>query len=555
MNTSFEKNYKKIFTAVFITTGLFLSALIIILVYFETSRANDTLLEKQANYYLNEKKTTINKFIKDHYEIVSAFSNNDFYFNYLEQNSYNNFQLFLRTIHSYNKNIKNITYTNSEGDELIKLKRYKPNSTFILNHEQNLMNISSSQTFKNILLLENGDLYISKIKQNAQYTVNNKENKKDNKYEISIGYKIYENFELIGVFILDLYVDDILKDIVNTSNFDVYITDNNSCLYATNKKDTLTSTKNNCIKTDFQANSNTEIYKAKDQILTLSIVQNKEVTDFFSNLNKTYIAIFIIIIVLSFLLSSYLSDIPRKLNQKIKEQKKMFIQQSKFAAMGEMISVISHQWRQPLNEITVLIDEIKLKHQYNILSHDELEQLANEIYDSTDYMSNTIEDFNNFFKPSKDKQNFTISSILTETQNLLSSRLSKFKVNLQINIQDNHLSYIGYKNELKQVIINIINNAIDALDERLVPNKAITIDINKLETHIKITIEDNAGGIPIEIIDDIFNPYFSTKTEKNGTGLGLYISKLIIENNMQGEIDVENINKGAKFSILLPLEN
>lgn len=167
-------------------------------------------------------------------------------------------------------------------------------------------------------------------------------------------------------------------------------------------------------------------------------------------------------------------------------------------------------------------------------------------------MSNTIEDFNNFFKLSKDKHDFTILSIINETQNLLSSRITKFNVNLNIELQNNNLSYNGYKNELKQVIINIINNAIDALIERDIENKNINIKIQKQDEKLQILIEDNAGGIPIEIIDDIFNPYFFTKTEKNGTGLGLYISKLIIENNMQGDIDVQNYNEGAKFIINLP---
>lgn len=223
--------------------------------------------------------------------------------------------------------------------------------------------------------------------------------------------------------------------------------------------------------------------------------------------------------------------------------------------MGEMISVISHQWRQPLNEVSVIIDEIKLKHQYQVLTQEELDYLTNEVYDSVDYMSNTIEDFNNFFKPNKEKENFIISNVIEESLSLVKSRINNLEVIVHTNFTDKNIKYFGYRNELKQVLINIINNAIDVLEDKNENKRDLNINIFKDESSVFIKISDNAGGIPIEIIDDIFNPYFTTKSEKNGSGIGLYIAKLIIENNMHGEITADNNTKGAEFTIKLPINN
>ena len=548
MTPSFEKDYKKIFTIVFVASGLFLSILITFLIYTETTYSNNSVLKQQAEYYLDTRKSSINNYIKEHYEVISSFSSNDFFYNYLEQSKYNDFQLFLRTIHSYNQNIKNITYTSSTGEEKIKLKRYKQGSSFILNHEQDLNSLKNTKLFKNIISLENGDIYLSNVNFNKDY-----EDKNSNKYELTIGYKIYEDFELIGVFILDIYLDNIFKQTVDNPNFNLYITDEKGCLYETNNKDINTSTLDECKKIDINVLDSRQLYKKNNHILTLYIENNTNSNSFFVKLNYTYILMFIVILIISYLLSSYLADIPRKLNDKIKEQKKLFVQQSKFAAMGEMISVISHQWRQPLNEITVIVDEIKLKHQYKVLTDEEMDYLTKEIYDSADYMSNTIEDFNNFFKPNKDKEEFEFKLLLDESMNLLKSRINKLDVNLKVELIPNDLKYVGFKNELKQVILNIINNAFDALDENNIENKNVKISVSKTTENIIISIEDNAGGIPDNILENIFNPYFSTKTEKNGTGLGLYISKVIIENNMNGKISVTSEQNNSEFKISLPL--
>lgn len=544
---SFSKNYRQVFAIVFVLTGVFLTGLISVLIYIQTTSENKKIEKKEATYFTDVKQHKVNDFVKNHLEIIASFANNDFYYNYIDNYKYTYFQMFLRSIQSYTKSIKNITYVNSNGEELIKLKRYQPDSTFILNHVNDLRNVKHTELYKKIIRLENGDIFVSNIKKNKE-----KNDPNDNNLELSIGYKIYDDYELVGIFILDLYVDELLKEIVDTSNFNAYIIDENKCVLASNNKE-LSLDNQDCLKLNFEEISNITIYKTPSQELKLYLSSIKNSEDFLSEFSNTYIFVLVIVIILSLLLSSFLADIPKKLNEQIIDQKKMFVQQSKFAAMGEMISVISHQWRQPLNEVTVIIDEIKLKYQYKILTQEELDYLTNEIYDSVDYMSNTIEDFNNFFKPNKEKQTFIVYTIFEETLSLIKSRINNLEVKVNFDVQNKNLMYLGYKNELKQVLLNVLNNALDALDDKNISDKKIDIIITEKTNTLELSIKDNGGGVPIEIIDDIFNPYFSTKSDKNGTGIGLYIAKVIIENNMHGEIDVENIDYGAKFTIKLPI--
>ena len=228
----------------------------------------------------------------------------------------------------------------------------------------------------------------------------------------------------------------------------------------------------------------------------------------------------------------------------------MLSQQSRLAQMGEAISMIAHQWRQPLNNLNglVLLMDLKLSKQREI-KHNLLEEEFNEIETITAYMSNTIDDFRDFFKPEKEKVSFCLNETIKSTIRLLQPIL-KYDA-IKIHYTDNKkIELFGYPNELGQVLINIINNAKDALvSNNQHKEKNIYISLFQEQNSITITIQDNAGGISPEIIDHIFDPYFSTKLKKNGTGLGLYISKMVIEEHMNGKLSVTNGEKGAMFRV------
>jgi signal transduction histidine kinase/ABC-type nitrate/sulfonate/bicarbonate transport system substrate-binding protein len=245
-------------------------------------------------------------------------------------------------------------------------------------------------------------------------------------------------------------------------------------------------------------------------------------------------------------------QIALEIEKNINQQAIMF-QQARFAEMGEMISMITHQWRQPLNHISILINNLFLKYKIDKLNEDIVSDIKKQFQQNIVYMSKTIDDFQNFFKPQQQKEKFFIIDLVNDTLLLIKPLFDRKKITFDIQIDEN-ISYYGYKSELGQVILNILNNAKDAFLVRNIEDKYIKIQLVKTSDEILcILIEDNAGGIPNDIINKVFDPYFSTKSSKNGTGLGLYIAKIIITDHFKGKINAENIDKGVKFEILLPI--
>ena len=250
----------------------------------------------------------------------------------------------------------------------------------------------------------------------------------------------------------------------------------------------------------------------------------------------------------------------KEMESKLKEKEILLIQKSKMAAMGEMIENIAHQWRQPLSLISVVSSTLLLqkKLDMHIPKDQECEQLT-KIGDTVNYLSQTIDDFRSFFKEKKLKENFLLEDSYKKVLNLMSSNFKAMQIDVIENIENVEIE--TFENELIQVIMNILTNAKDVLlskgnDFR----KLIFIEIYKENDKSIFSIKDNAGGIPIENIEKIFEPYFTTKGDE-GTGIGLHMSKEIIQNHMNGELKVENSTfdyqgkeyKGAKFTIILPL--
>ncbi|QSZ42032.1 response regulator [Sulfurimonas aquatica] len=244
------------------------------------------------------------------------------------------------------------------------------------------------------------------------------------------------------------------------------------------------------------------------------------------------------------------------------EQQKMLIQQSKLAQTGEMISMISHQWRQPLSSITTVIAGLKTRLQLGLYEQKEnpLEAMTNDftkafdkIETSAKFLSKTINDFRNFYRPNKEKSFFNVCSAIENVFEMIQVTSHDITTNIEC-IDIDGASITSYEGELKQVFMSIINNAIDALKEKSIKNKKISIFIVVKENNIDVSIIDNAGGIPNEIMENIFLPYFSTKNEKNGTGLGLHMAKTIIEQHLQGSLSARNSQEfqGAEFLITIP---
>jgi C4-dicarboxylate-specific signal transduction histidine kinase len=229
------------------------------------------------------------------------------------------------------------------------------------------------------------------------------------------------------------------------------------------------------------------------------------------------------------------------------------IAQSRHAAMGEMISMIAHQWRQPLSMIAMGANNIIADVQLESISEESLLEVSQEILFETDYLSKTIDDFRNFFRPDKDVENVDIESVFDEVFKIMGKSLEANNVTVIKNFHS-HKKIKTYSRELLQVLINLVKNAKEALVEHTKKDRTIEISTQKEDKKVIITVKDNAGGIGKDIIDKIFEPYFSTKDEKNGTGLGLYMSKTIVEKHLQGSIKATNHSTGVTFELELPFK-
>jgi len=286
----------------------------------------------------------------------------------------------------------------------------------------------------------------------------------------------------------------------------------------------------------------------------------------YDNLIQTLVfMLFVSILVL--LISKYFSKIIERrfkvynfsINRKIVEiarQQRVLAQQSKMVAMGEMIENIAHQWRQPLSIISTCSTGLKLNKDYGNLTDELFYSNLKSINDSAQYLSQTIDDFRNYYQKSNDEKSFRIDELIEKSLQLLKIEIDKLDIDIQKELKKVQL--IGYENELLQVILNILNNSIyqfktlEDLDKYI-----LRINIHKNDDYITLNFIDNGGGIDPEIIDRIFEPYFTTKDKNMGTGIGLYMSKNIVEKHFNGTMNAKNIvineennnYKGVKFSI------
>jgi signal transduction histidine kinase len=235
-------------------------------------------------------------------------------------------------------------------------------------------------------------------------------------------------------------------------------------------------------------------------------------------------------------------------SEKSRKNEQLLIQQSRQAAMGEMIGNIAHQWRQPLNALGLVLQNIHFTYQMDELNDEFMQKSIDKGKMLTSSMSKTIDDFRDFFKPNKLKENFNVSQIIKNTTELIEASYNNNNITLKTDL-DTDITIEGYPSEFSQVILNILSNAKDALIEYKESSRIVNIKTYEQNNKIIISIEDNAGGIPKEIISKIFDPYFTTKEEGKGTGIGLYMSKTIIETHHKGKLYAVNGDEGVCFFI------
>jgi len=234
----------------------------------------------------------------------------------------------------------------------------------------------------------------------------------------------------------------------------------------------------------------------------------------------------------------------------LRQKDQALIQQGRLASMGEMINNIAHQWRQPLNNVGLLIQNMQMAFNEGKLTPEEMDQAVDSSMKTIVYMSRTIDDFRNFFRHDKEKEIFQVDRIVNKAIDFISATLEQKGIQVKCQFTQN-VTAVGYPNEYAQVLLNIISNAKDVLLERKICSPEIVITVESTGENSLVSVSDNGGGIDEAVMPKIFDPYFTTKEPGKGTGIGLYMSKIIIEQNMGGKLYARNLDGGAEFVIEL----
>ncbi|QCI28664.1 sensor histidine kinase [Caminibacter pacificus] len=437
-----------------------------------------------------------------------------------------------------NSNLSEINYYNRYGKYVIGCEKVK-NRVFCLNRDSKTLQVNNYKSNKNLFFKE----YLSD--KGLNLTLISPIQKGNNNGFIEVRALINK----LDTLNSDLFYTVIInkKGQIFLSNF--YKAKSIYDLFSYSLGDKILKTKEGFVTDDIYV-------KELSPNIKIVLIQNKNLINKTNEVSKKMVLIMIAIsillaIPLGIFFSKPLYKFYEELDLRVKEEiekrqqkEQMLMHQSKLASLGEMLGNIAHQWRHPLTRLSLLIQNLEMAAQMNKLDKDFIQKFKEKAQAQIEYMSQTIDDFTNFFKKDTKKVEFCPKEIIEDALKLMEGRIKQNKVEVVLDIKKTE-PILGYKTEFSQVVLNIINNAIDVLKERDIKDRKIFIRIDGK----KIEIEDNAGGIPEEIKDKIFEPYFTTKFQSQGTGIGLYMSKIIISQHFKGKLYAYNSEKGAVFVI------
>lgn len=552
-------NYLRKFTYLFILSGISLSTLILFFLFIELSNYQKIINKDLAKYVHQEKKKTISKVYEQYKKFLVSLDENSFFIKYLnesnEENS-ENLAILFDTIIKNRPEVTQLRYIDELGNEKIRIERkINGGETFIVS-EDKLQNKLNRDYFVETMKLKENMVYVSKIDLNIEHGKIELPIKPVWRFAVPIFYKN----EKRGIFIVNIFAENFLNELINSKTFNITIYDQDGETLVTSFKNSPSWTRYLNLEPlidekDFVYKNELIDIKNKEKI-NIMLFEKNNPWNFLKFINEKLILLVLLILIVSFILAYYLAKIPKVLFDELESQQKFILQQSKLSTMGEMIAMIAHQWRQPLNGMSVLLQEVEIKKEMNVLESKDIDFAIINIKNILNYMSQTINDFRDFFKPTKAKTEFNLFDVINQSFKLSEVRLSDRGIDFKvIDISKSDIEcfkLVSFESEIKQVFINLINNSIDAFGKKEIEKKEIIVNLKCGEKLISINFIDNAGGIDKQILENIFEPYSSTKEEQHGTGLGLYLSKMIIEKNIGGKISAENLKNGALFKIIIP---
>ncbi len=579
----------KLFLSYITFTLLIIASITIIHIYFSEDLKLQKF-EREVTLQSAEKKKEFDNFFKQRKNEVLAISKNEYFLSFVKNGSYNYYiDLLFVTLMEANKEYMQLRFIDKNGMEKLRFEREKnshePYKELRLQDKSNRYYfIEASKTLKNQVWFSPIDLNIEHGKLEKPF-----------KAVVRVATPIYINDEFEGILIINIFAKQLFDSLAKSTLYDIYISDADG-YYIKHKKqkyDWSFYKSKHKLENDFEKDIVDKILNnhEKSRILNSNIYveplslygQNfymillekpQSIKEVKSNNNNMIITILIFSFFMSILFSIIFSSPLKKMYavvvkqgdrlhelatslekrveiETLKNAKKdrLLQNQSKLAELGDMIGNIAHQWRHPLTRLSLTLQNLKAFSKKGKLSEEFLNKsLDNSLY-QIEFMSNTIDNFKDFYKKDTKKQKFFFSEAIESVLNIIGPTLEHKNIKIEI-IDNNSIKLYGNKNEFSQVLMNLITNAKDAFAENFVSNPKISMEVFKSSSSIFIQVQDNAGGIPSNIIKKIFDPYFTTKKSK-GTGVGLYLSKAIIEDKMNGKISVKNKNKGALFVIEL----
>jgi signal transduction histidine kinase len=525
-----------------------------------------------------ERDDLIKSFTHNYEHLLEAISEDKLILEAVKNNNIEKLNIILSTLSKTQSEIYQFRLLSKDGNELIRINKVNHKDIEIV-EKNKLQNKAHRYYFNDIKNIKDNEIYKSKIDLNME------NNKVQYPFRPTIRFakKIQLKDEFLGYFLINTDVQNLLNSLSVTTLYNIYLIDKsgNFILNCPNgpenknysfgkylKKD---YTIKEHFKNEYQRILSLDEYKSDTFYSKKISLHNKEDIKMILEVKEDVLKVKIddiinrvfYIMILSFLISlpfiivltNLFNKIKLKSEQKLLEETnkniekdKLLLKNSKMAMMGEMIAMIAHQWKQPLSSQKAILALLKTKREFGKLTDDILNKNLKQLDDLANHMNLTIEDFRNFFKSDKLKRDVNLKEVVEQSIDLINDSFEINNIKIDLRLQDN-CETKTLDRELKQVIINILNNSRDALNS-IESNKQININLYDNDEAFFIQISDNAGGIPQDIIDKIFDSYFSTKGE-GGTGLGLYMSKIIIEEHLNGTLDVKNNNVGAVFTIQL----
>ncbi|MDT8338820.1 MAG: HAMP domain-containing sensor histidine kinase, partial [Sulfurimonas sp.] len=414
---------------------------------------------------------------------------------------------------------------------------------------QNLQDKSQRDYFQEVLKMGQNEVFISNIDLNVEH----EKVEVPHKSVIRLATPIYRNEKFMGILIINVFMDAFLQNLISSTLYDISLVNEEGYFIKHHKKE-LAWTKAD-IKDEAREKKHLlqPLFVGAHKIDML-LVENEATLQKTKNYNNKMIGVILLFAVIMALLftaifTKALKNIFDLVALQAQRLELLLSNQSKLAELGEMVANIAHQWRQPLTRVSLILQNLgafKAKEKMSDkLFNDSMQSALSQI----EFMSNTVDNFKDFYKNDTNKVEFFIEDALQSVLNIIGEPMRHSNIKLSIN-SSQKTTLFANKNEFSQVLLNLIVNAKDAIEERAVQDGKIDINIREENSTIIIEVCDNALGIEDELKEKIFDPYFSTKRDK-GTGIGLYLAKTIIEDKMGGKLSVDNSQEGAVFTIKL----